>query len=84
MGAAETEAAPLVGGDSAAQGFVPHRWPAEDGRVARERVAKVLGGGMESGTVCGPEKNIFDPEIRVEESQTAGHSRPARGCAEHA
>ena len=43
-----------------------------------------MGGDLESETVCRPAKSIFVLEIRVKESQTAGHSRPACGFAEHA
>jgi len=73
-----------VGGDSKAQGFVQLRRRAEAGGAAREQGSDVLAGDLEFRTVCRPAKSIFGAEIRGEESQTPGHSRPARGLAEYA
>jgi hypothetical protein len=60
------------------------RWRAENGCAARGQGLEVLEGDLESGAVCGRAKSLFGAEIRDAESQTAGHSRPARGCAKYA
>lgn len=83
MGAAGTEAAQLVGADPETQGVIRHRRRAEGGGATPWRGPDVLESDLEPETICRPAEIIFVLGIRIEESAATGHSRPARGVAEH-
>ena len=73
-----------VGGTPAAARSVGHHRRAAVGGLAILADPDVLDGNLESRTLCRPAQIVFSAEIRGAESQMAGHSRPARGFAEHA
>jgi hypothetical protein len=84
VGTAVAKAAAFVGKCSERQRFVQRRRRAESGGAAQRRSTEVLESSLESETLSRPGEIIFVLEIRVEEGQTTGRSRPAGGFAKHA